>query len=627
MKHNLVKIAAVTTLALMANVAATDFRAPLTSLHGPIHYKFKKVPKKKWLFGTWSTAYYKQADKAFAKHSFDTKPLTNLLFGKTEFTLSESFENATDDHGFTEGRNPYLSLTKFAPRASYTEQGLNVGGSIVYPIWKEKGKVGVRASVPFKSVRFERDDETENRILGDQTAIIRGDARLVEAGQVISGVTSYKLDLLKNLKYLNNKGQVTGLYKADFVDPNYFVSIGQSSYEEAAAATYGKDAAKIPFAVIKSVNAGKPPYHQGGAMLAIANSTAYTGVEAGGTIIQYPAKEGANNGVAKVLADLKADGVIAADKAAAFIKGTAQDYSKLVTTDLWVTTIHGLNGAPIGTSESGVNFVERELLMSKDNLGYWLTDRGYQFQTTQLTSVGDVDAELFYEHTFSNCWKAEINGGIRIPTGSGGDKYTGNPYATALGNGGHVELKLGGFVAWQPLSWMNVKLDASYNFALEAKESRFAAFKKATIKNVGPKADADVDWSYFKGGLDFNIWHPKTKELSTTLGYEFFYKTEDHITFKNKTMTDHWLGKRWTKASDHTVATTTNAGDTFEAFAMNLDNGVARKNTESIAHKFHAEGTYYPSKYFEFFAGGAYTFAGQNMPRESEMYGGINVRF
>lgn len=624
MKHNLLKIAAVTTLALMANVAATDFRAPLTSLHGPVHYKFKKVPKKKWLFGTWTTAYYKQSDKAFAKHGFETKPLTNLLFGKTEFTLSEAFENGNDaDHGFTEGRNPYLSLTKFAPRASYTEQGMNIGGSIVYPIWKEKGKVGIRASVPFKSIRVERDDETENRILGDQTAVIRGDARLVEPGQVISSVTAYKLDLLKNLKYLNATGQVVGLYRVDSVSKE--VSIGQATYKTEIGNLlnppfYGKTGAEIPFVVIKSGTANKPPSHEGGAMLVTAAADAYLGKEVADSKIRYKTKGASDLAVLAI----DGSGPVAGDKAAAFAKDT--DYTNLKTTDLWATTIHGINGSPIGTSESGVNFVERELLMSKDNLGYWLVDHGYMFQTNQLTSMGDMDAELFYEHTFSNYWKAEINGGIRIPTGSGGDKYTGNPYAMPTGNGGHVELKLGGFVAYQPLSWMNVKVDASYNFALEAKETRFAAFKLAKIKNVGPKADADVDWSYFKGGVDFNIWHPKTKEISTTLGYEFFYKTEDHITFKNLKTSNHWLGKRWTDAAGK-MADAATAGTTWTAFDMNLDNGVARKNTESIAHKFHAEGTYYPSKYFEFFAGGAYTFAGQNMPRESEMYGGVNVRF
>jgi hypothetical protein len=60
---------------------------------------------------------------------------------------------------------------------------------------------------------------------------------------------------------------------------------------------------------------------------------------------------------------------------------------------------------------------------------------------------------------------------------------------------------------------------------------------------------------------------------------------------------------------------------------MELDKTLAEKNTEQIAHRIKFETNWRAHKYFDFFAGGAYTFAGQNIPREMDWHGGMKVRF
>jgi hypothetical protein len=173
-----------------------------------------------------------------------------------------------------------------------------------------------------------------------------------------------------------------------------------------------------------------------------------------------------------------------------------------------------------------------------------------------------------------------------------------------MGNGSHYEIKLGALAAWQAVRCMNVKLDLSYNFAIKATEQRKAAYKGATIKNFGDRADAKVDWGYFVGNIDFNFTHPKTKKINGMVGYQLYYKTEDNIRFNKVTHTNAWLGT-----------------------TMTLDNKVARMDTEGWAHRVRLEGSYNLSKYCTASVGSLWTFAGHNVPVESDIHVAWQTRF
>lgn len=642
------KIAALTGLGLVGQLGATDFRSPISTQLGPLHYTFDKLHKKKSNFNIFSTAHFRETDDAFISHGTSTHPLSQLIFGKSEFTVGESFQGGkASTHGYTENYTPYLDLTKLAPRVSYTEMGVFIGAYWDYPIWRNRGRVGIRGSLPIRWVRMERDNEAEHNLLGLQQDVLKGDMRRVNPfdastnqASVIGGITSYRLKLLKNLMYINNTGHVVTYYRTNPVTGQ--VTLG-NPYDRNPA-EYGTTDSRIPFVVIQAATSGQPPIHQGGALLVgngtggTTNGQPYDGeqgtVAGGGTWVLYPVAETnpANNNIVQGLpltgnvTTPPNPATASLGRADVFVDNT--DYRNLdvdSATDLWVTTINGQNTSPIQTSENHVDFIDGLLLYYSKDIELWLKDRGFMLATDEQTGLGDIPVEVFYEHSFNDKWRGELCLGVKFPTGNGGDDYAGNPYRVQMGNGSHWEIKIGGLLAWQAFRWMNVKLDLSYNFALEQTEDRCAVYKGSTIKNFGPKAPAEVDWGYFLGNLDLNFTHPKTKKIMGTIGYQLYYKTEDHIDFKDKKQTT-WLGKVWADP-DGNPATATTAGTQWVDLQMDLDGGLARKNTEQWGHRIRLEGTYKLSKYMCASVGALYTFAGQNIPVEADMHCACRVNF
>ncbi len=291
--------------------------------------------------------------------------------------------------------------------------------------------------------------------------------------------------------------------------------------------------------------------------------------------------------------------------------------AQLKAAQLWVTSVHKPGSGGSSLTDSSNNFwTTLDLLLNNysENVYKWLYDRDFQFASETRSGIGDVDLDLFYEHMFSSDFVGEVCLGVRFPTG-GSDDYCGNPYRPHTGNGSHWEIKVGALAAWQALSWLNIKADAKFAVVLESEEKISAAFTGATVKNIGPCAKADIDWQYVLAHLDFNLFHPETSAISTVIGYEFYYKSEDNVKFKNSSM-QSWLGKKYN--------TTTSSWDTNN---YTLDNKVAEMNTESIAHKIRLETSFRITQYFEMYCGAAYTFAGQNIPRECDGHFGFVVTF
>ena len=104
------------------------------------------------------------------------------------------------------------------------------------------------------------------------------------------------------------------------------------------------------------------------------------------------------------------------------------------------------------------------------------------------------------------------------------------------------------------------------------------------------------------------------RSIRSTLGYEIYYKTEDHLTFKSQTM-QSFLGALITAPGDP------------NSNLQPLSNALARKNTEAIAHKVRSETSFQINPYFEIFAGGSATFAGQNVMRDRDCHAGFNIRY
>lgn len=657
MMKNIGKVALLASLGLAGQMLATEFRAPIATTNGPLYYSFDKLHKKKTNWTMWSVGEARESSETYMKHGTKKHPLSQLFFGKDEFTIGESFQNANAaEWGFTENYNPYLDLTRLAPRVTYKEYGVIWGASWERPVWKNKGRIGIRASVPFKYIKMERDEQTEDAWLGQQEHVVRKDGRFVNpfikadgtpSTVELQNVNMYRMNLVKNLLYVDSSGAVYSALRYNPTVGKQYMQLGSATYNADSTGIYGygRSTGQIPFVVIKGHHGEKVPYNQGGALSVDRVSGESTFFPGNASCIIYPKSSSDNYATPGTpehndMIALAVDADPGTDLAGAFVSNIDY-YSATQDNGLWLTTVHGgNNGEIVNASTTGSEFVDNLLAKYHFDVTDWLQDRGFQMMTNEDTSFGDITSEIYYEHTFNETWRGELQFGVKFPTGCGGRKYSDemyNAYRAQMGNGSHWEIKLGLLAACQALDWMNIKLDAAVNFAIEETEQRCAAYKNATIKNFGPRADAEVSWTSFTGNLDFNFTHPKTKKIKSVLGYEFYYKSKDDVDFKHSTAST-WLGKVWTLA-DGTTAAPVNASEDIanvqrygtdwstENLQMELDNHVAEMDTEQIAHRIRLEGAYALSKYCQVAVGGLYTFAGEHMPVESDIHAGVNVRF
>jgi hypothetical protein len=609
-------------------------------------------------FNSWWVAHYKEAHKSFGKQSTHTQPLSALIFNKADFYLNEIFPNSAVP-GDVENYNPFFDLTKFSPRVYYTEYGMTFGGRWDYKVWK-KGRIGLRGQMPFRTIEMERqdwaDENADPSVNVVKSSIVRAlttfDGGIPNAGDEKTIVaTAYNFRFVQNLikdksasivhgdpnsvRILNNETAVNNIVSPGVV---HTALVGQyANGDPMMYAINWENAANGPFAVGTLDNITAP----NGALVnvpvePVAQNAAYF-QSTGNTVFNRNTIARNADGVANdYQAITQASDIDLTKERIYYFDSNLVDnvqYDTLLESDdfknkaksLWLvfkrsadSNANGTNPgmfndgsapAAAGTGKAIDDGIQQLLSLYKKNPFQFVHEQGFDLDTQKLSSIGDLDLDFFYEHTFNDSWIGELFVGVRFPTG--GDKdVSKTPYRPQTGNGEHWEIKLGAMIAWQPLNWMNAKLDAYYSFVLENTEHRMAAFKGATIKNFGPRADADIDWGYFVGRLDFTFFHPKTDNIKAQIGYEFYYKQEDHWNFKQKSM-ESWLGKH------------VDASDNFQP----LDNNVARANTEAIGHKVRGETAIMINKYCEVYVSASTTFAGQHVMRDRDVQGGFNMRF
>ncbi len=652
-------------------VFASEIRSPWFSERGPIRYKFETDKDEDYSLDIYALAHRREAHKAFLKHGTDTQPLTALIFNKADFPLNQIFPNSQVNPA-GEFYNPFMDLMTIKPRATYYEWGINLGARLEYPVYKNRGRIGLRMNIPFRSIEMEREDITSQVDDPTQDYILN---RVTKVGNFVStgentGKYESPVDVLAkayNIAFISKLFQDPARHSAlQFADKsvkvfgveiakNFNLGDGQflSTIKPIAGVIFNESGKTVPnepnfnqsedglwgykIATIENKNIDKDITDgtYGGYGVRDGNGTSPLPV-----VNRYNWAFDAGDDVKKAQASLQSRQItknFSAPLAAntekeimnapniAFFSNTntiAENvnysswmdagYPTLMPEELgksWLVLGYN-NGNLVPGAKTIADAIDNAVALYDEDPYEWLLNKGdYEFETQTRTGLGDIDLDLFYEHIFSDEWIAELMVGVRFPTGSG-DDYTENPYKAHLGNGEHFEIKLGGMGAWKPLDWMNLKLDTYVSFVLEGNEKRCAAFEGAQIKNMGPRVDADVDWTYFVLRLDSTLFHPKTNDISATVGYEFYYKTKDNIHFKDRTITP-WYG-------DKTDGT---------SLAATINSGLAEKNTESIAHKLRGEVRIQINEWFELVGGGAFTFAGQNIQRELDAHGGFSVRF
>jgi hypothetical protein len=728
------KLASLTFL-MFGCAVASEFRPPLNLERGPQRCDVARAEQDEaspWDLNMWTIGYSRNANKAFVKHGSNTSALSALIFGKENFKVSDALpQNLTTD--FSGKFNANLNSTTLYPRVTYDEKGVNLGFSVGYRVFDGKGVVGIKANVPLKTVRMERDNNAETAEQGSgQTNYVFGSASTVTVpvdrpagvpqataaanhariytAPITVGADFYKVSAVKNFPFLEAGNVVPFIRHNGVAAAGGRVIVGGQTFEghdpvviatpanqnlgiieradipfvffyndnpalvptlparavklggtvrgsnnQAAAAATTVDTPLAIVAGIEGVGGGAATV--AGANLPETNASVVQGsvIQAGGAVRQAAAnvivqqgpaanasrvvdEEGAAGGAVTDpqlyarLTPFNPAGPFAANTLYSFDRGVSPAQFDAVLgafeqfkDNFWMMTV--ATGDGTGKINAGQNdaLKERIARYSAESAEQWLFRNGYTMTNNQRTGLGDITINPFYDHSFSADWKASVYLHLCVPTG--GSKKTGdNPYKARLGNDNHVELGGGANVAWQALSWMNIRLDAMAAYALPGTERINAPFKGATARGVGPTVDADIDYAKLRASIDTTLVHPKASALSTTFGYDFEYKSKDNVSLKDKKYTfktkandkNSWFDGFWVNAV---------GGGALQDRAVDLDASVQAKNTERISHNVRAESSWQATEQLSLFCGGSSVPFGQYVAKMTSVYGGMNVKF
>ena len=620
--------------ATFVNVSASDFRAPSLLERGPLRVLFGEDDGEPGLT-TWAVAFNRTAKDAYTEnHGTETEPISAMWFNKADFRMTEIFPESLVPVN-SEFMNPLLRTAKLHLRANYIENGVSFGLRWDHPFYHEKGRIGIRAHCPIKRIKVEKIDTEGVRSGAELQDVlsIKPVTNTVQGGSLqdqdsLNQVAAIRLDFAEALTQASDKASAVRYnvdsrmliaanavdnveWDGDANDENNIAWIVESGASDAAR--------KVPVLAVYSPE-GQIPRNP--------NAEIVLRTDAGTTAAKSFPENGSISAGNVYFFDKDIDYQLLADDDSQVDlerRLTNQD----VKANVWLIPIQRTTNDVPAMLKGGTMYVLQNLAkQATGNVYEWLYDRGMVFESFTSEGVGDVDVEGFYEHTFSEELIAEFSIGVRVPTAKkskyitstiieedGALKEIANPYRIPLGNNGHWEVKGGGVVSWQPSKHFGVKGSAYYSMVLAEEEERAACFNNAFVKNIGPKADAEVDWGYFVARVDLNLTHPKTTDINAVIGYEFMYKREEDVRFTSTKMAA-WYGTLYNS--------TTGA---YDETTYTLDNDLSSQHTNSIAHRLRLEVAWILSDYLECFWGGAWTAAGKNMPRELDIHAGFHVAF
>jgi len=588
MTSTIARLGAVSSfLVLMAGTAvAREYRGPL--LVGQHGYDFDAREKGLWYWSASSDWYTRSAHRAFkADHGIATQELSALFFNKESFRLSQIFEDCLVRQN-TEHYNPYMRVMTIAPRVEYSESGLCLGGEISRAVFRGKGRFGMRVSVPLRAVETMRKDAGSRR--DSQTE----DVVRLQKNEVAEKLGfAYRLDFVEAIP---TKSFATS-------QVNYAATSGDSTY----VSMFGGAADSAQLAAIYSSEGHTPRGTRVGvAESTVGSSTLPTSIDGLDVDTVYAFGTTGYGGLA--------------DTAAPTVTARVANQDKKAT--VWVTSVHeDIGGALVSGATTKISTDIGDFVTSFNSNTYeWLYDRGYMFESTRQVGLGDTDLSFFYEQVFGDRLTGGVAAVLRVPTacGSGDDEhsYAGNPYKSHLGNGRHVEIGGSLYGDVEMRSWLALHFDGCYRFAIARTEKICATPKGSLIKNIGSEQSAEVSWHSVVCNADAHFCHPQTTDLSGFVGYQLYLKRHDTVRFVTSAV-DSWLGRFYNTAThDYSVEN-----------AIILDNTLAQANTEQIAHRIKAGFTYHFSDWFSVSAGAGITFAGKNMPKESDAYAACKVVF
>jgi len=537
----------------------------------PYHEEFERDCKF-WNVDVGVIGYARSSDRAYGNHNGTHKvDFSTLLFNTSDFTLAEAFPNGKIPTPFP---NPFVLVSTLAPRLDYDEAGavFTADAHSNFCWCGQTIHAGVRARLPIRDVTVRHREGPDG---GSATGgLTLGDVFMERfeggAPTVTNGVQVYaaRLDFLSALtwKYPNNLAHpgipLVNYHNSSAAD---HVTIGSQSVDTAV-----------------NVSSGEPAV----ALVGRADGT-------------MPVDQTWGQPPATTDPILNADGTGVGTNTRGYF-AFPTDYTPLASntaaqkTLFVVPTLNALGGVNAGV----MGAIEQAVMPyryggSSASVQGFLTANGLDFYDGRSQGLGDMDIEAYLGTMWGcdNRWWTDIMLGVTPPTGKKLNTSN-NLIMLAPGNNGHTEIFAGAAGGWDALYWLKLMIDGTYTWVLKHHEKVAAAFKGATVKNIGPSLDAEVKWSYLVGHAMLSFYAYDC--ASFDVGYELYYKRPDRITFDQTTATD--------------LAGTPNQA---------LDSSVVEKYTKRIAHKLRG-GLLLKTGTWEVAGCVSYVVAGKNIPREFE---------
>ncbi len=602
------------------------FRTPLSFLQKPrtyVHYPLFPIDEcDDWIVDAFGVYYQRNACDAFGcptdciidecAKSCDTNndtttntvPLSELWFGKSEFKIGDAFPNG--DAGDT--GNPFVNFATLKPQFGYDERGVALGITVNrYNLGCDKTWfVSGRVALPIKRIEVnqrrgcgceERADALADAIVTFQQQF-PGESPM-SGDQDTKSVRAYRLDFLGSLKQDNGDpmidyGTVTGDVSGNTRVAGQDISDNDTQSNGGALRApmyvYKQSSGKVPFPPqgleLMDVSNG-PPLGQD---LMIDGNAALLTAAGNGALAngQWARFGGFTNG--------------GSDNQANYAGGLGSDPA--AQRQLFLVPVQQSSSPAweeIGlVVQNTIDRVVEDLLLLDEGAVDYLASKGVDFGRSDCsTGAGDTFIDV-WGGRMCDCWFADAVLGFRLPTGTDADPK--RIYQQTTGNNGHFATKLGVEGGYKPCDWLGAKVEFFWRHNFNATEKRAAAFRGATVKNIGPCLDARVNWDDFQLYIDFTFFSQRCPNLGWDVGYEFYAKTKDDVCFCSNDL-QAWNGT-----------------------ASALNPRLLEENTDTQAHKVRAE-IFNEWGCFQLFFGGAYNFAGKNVMKEALWYLGMKAYF
>lgn len=591
-----------------------DFRSPLTITRGYMHWQLQPVKDTAWYplmnvdvkedsldcpmyYEQWVTGFVRTAGKEFRNTELNddgeiknsctskTASLAGLFLGTPSFRGVQAFANSTLPTLTLANINPLLGSAIITPAVEYNEHGVTFGGRVEYRWGQDRMlHVGTRLSLPFKVVEVSTTDDAYQETLEDMFQVREIDALNQQKDIAI------RFDFLNSLE----ANQGTPLIR-QVNTPQIDLKVGDNTVSGTTAA---------------------------GDSIGLSDIIPSMYVVRSGTVnqlIQFnnaAESESFRRLASEVSGPLNANGLGGSDGSVFFLK-TGTDYAG---------TGNLLNNIPV---EASLFMVPRALTSNVNELASttasvvnrivasvqdadlsnrlatdFFTEQGINlFSNARTIGLGDMDTELYVGYGHQWDWFIDGIFGIKIPTGTKQKESEAlNIFKMQTGNNRHWEMAIGLEGGWQVCNWFAFKLGYGFHHAFKRKQLLPASFVGSTVQGIGPAVEGHVSWNYQTANADFTFFHPRNADMGWMVGYEFFAKMKDKVSFEQETAKD-FLGN-----------------------TQPLDSDLLEKNTKGMLHKIRGQ-IFHRWNYFEIFAGGSQAVGGRNAMKESEGHIGFVVYF